>query len=96
MTELSPFERLSLSTVRIECRTRDGSISTGTGFFMKFLDRGSTYVQVIITNRHVVRDAEEGSFLFTLSDQAGQPDFGRTHRYYVSDFDKPWLKRTVT
>jgi len=90
MSELSVFERLSLSTIRIECELRDGRISTGTGFFVKFVESGDTFVPAIVTNKHVVRDAIRGNLFFTLSDDAGQPAHDRHHRFEIDGFEEAW------
>ncbi len=91
MSELSIFEQLSLSTVRIECELGDGQIATGTGFFTKYVESGDSFVPVIVTNKHVVQGAEKGSLYFTLSDGSGHPLYDRHHRFVISNFAKPWI-----
>lgn len=91
MNNLSIFENLSLSTVRIECKNSEGQVSAGTGFFMKFLEKENSYVPAIITNKHVVKGAKVGSIYFSLSDGQGQPLYSRHHRFEIIDFAEPWL-----
>lgn len=91
MQELTIFEKLSLSTVRIECELPEGGISTGTGFFIRFLRSEKSYVPVIVTNKHVVDGAISGRIYFTLSDKSGNPKFGTHHKFEITDFQKPWL-----
>ena len=63
--EPSISEQLIYSTVRIECEYVDGSKGTGTGFFYKFFDTDTSSVPVIITNKHVIKDASYGKLVFT-------------------------------
>lgn len=60
MVEMSIFETLSLSTIRIECKLRNGAVSSGTGFFVKFVNQEGAFVPAIVTNKHVVMGAETG------------------------------------
>ncbi|MEA3487381.1 MAG: serine protease [Thermodesulfobacteriota bacterium] len=91
MKELSIFEKLSLSTIRIECKLGNGAVSSGTGFFFKFVDQGDSFVPAIVTNKHVIEGAENGFLLFTLSDKHGNPTHDRHHKFEITDFQKPWL-----
>ncbi len=91
MNELSIFEKLSLSTIRIECELRDGQVSTGTGFFVKFVESGNTFVPTIVTNKHVVQKSIRGNLFFTLSDAAGNPAHDKHHRFEITGFEKVWL-----
>jgi len=50
MEKMSIFETLSLSTIRIECKLRNGAVSSGTGFFVKFVDQGGTFIPAIVKN----------------------------------------------
>lgn len=69
---LTITEQLAYSTVRLECQTPSG-LSTGTGFFFKFLEDGDRHVPVIVTNKHVIRNATSGRFIITKSDAEGNP-----------------------
>ena len=91
MEDLSIFEKLSLSTIRIECKFEDGDVSYGTGFFFKFVDKGDNFVPAIVTNKHVVEGAENGFLLFTLSDKDGNPTHDYHHKFEITNFQKPWL-----
>jgi len=89
--ELSVYEALSFSTVRIECDLKSGGNSTGTGFFFQFAINGEISVPAIVTNKHVVRDSAKGRFLFTLQNSIGKPDVGNNFRWEVSDFESAWV-----
>jgi len=89
-TNLSPYENLAFSTIRIECDTKLG-ISTGTGFFFRFKDKGTEFVPVIVTNKHVVEGSTNGRLYFTLSTDDGQPNVGSGFLWNVTDFEKAWI-----
>jgi len=91
MEKMSIFETLSLSTIRIECKLRNGAVSSGTGFFIKFVDQGDTFIPAIVTNKHMVAGAETGFLLFTLSGKDGKPTHDIHHKFEITDFHKPWL-----
>lgn len=89
---LTISEKLMYSTIRIECKDTEGNISTGTGFFFNFLENPAdkTSVPAIITNKHVVEGSVIGEFLFTLSDNQGNPLDRCHHRFTVKDFESAW------
>lgn len=73
--KLTNSEKLAYSTVRIECVYNNGSRGSGTGFFYNFDadgDSGGHYPS-IITNKHVVRDANEVNLVFVKSDENNNP-----------------------
>lgn len=87
---LSITEQLSYSTVRLECQTPSG-LSTGTGFFFKFLENENGHVPVIVTNKHVIQNATAGRFIITKSDAQGNPI--QTDHFTVNitaDFQQFW------
>lgn len=90
MSQLSPFESLSHSTIRIECDLIGGGVSTGTGFFFRFVDKGENFVPAIVTNKHVVEDTTTGRFYFTLSKPDGSPAVGSKHLITIPNFQKAW------
>ena len=92
MPNLSPFEQVAHSTIRIECDLRDGATSTGTGFFFRFADKGDRFVPAIVTNKHVIRDAAVGRLHFTVSTPTGEPAVGNKYPVTISDFDHGWVQ----
>ena len=88
--ELSPLEQLSHSTVRIECEFADGNKGTGTGFFYILARNGDQHVPVIITNKHVVKNAIKGEFLLTLKNAEGNPDYGNNRAFRFDNFESMW------
>ena len=89
---LGIMDQLIHSTVRIETTTYDGSICTGTGFYMNFLEADGTYYPVIVTNKHVVANANLGRFHVTLANQDGLPDTGKHQQFQFSNFESQCIK----
>lgn len=81
---LSLSEQLMHSTIRIECYGNDGSGSTGTGFFFGFNIQNS-FVPVIVTNNHVVKNMSVWKGLFTIADDSGNPLYGNHYRIDVGN-----------
>lgn len=72
--QLTLIEKLTYSTVRIECRKTDGSGHTGSGFFYAFCHGASgEHAPAIVTNKHVVEGAVEIDFVLTMMDGQGDP-----------------------
>lgn len=73
--DLTISEKLSYSTIRIECQYKNGTKGTGTGFFFNFLENKETgeYIPTIVTNKHVIKDSIKGKIIFTKSDDEGKP-----------------------
>jgi len=65
-------------------------ISTGTGFFFKFLENGDRHVPVIVTNKHVIRNAISGRFIITKSDTNGNPNATDHFSVNIADFQQFW------
>lgn len=88
---LTPSEQLTFSTIRIECILENGDVSTGTGFFFRFLESGENHVPAIITNKHVIDGAITGSFFLSSSDENGY--LAGNHRPITFDqFEQRWIK----
>ncbi|WP_185956506.1 S1 family peptidase [Changchengzhania lutea] len=88
--QLSITEQLAYSTVRLECLTKTGNVQTGTGFFFKFLEKGDQHVPVIITNKHVVKNAVKGKFILTKSDKDGNPINTEHFTAEFVNFEQQW------
>ena len=88
---LSPFEKLAFSTIRIECDLANGGVSTGTGFFFRFAEIGDRSVPAIVTNKHVVNGSTKGRLLFTLSKENGDADVTNSFLWTVDNFGQSWI-----
>lgn len=91
---LSASEKLTYSTVRIECEYSNGNSGTGTGFFFQFLKDESSgrHVPVVITNKHVISNATKGRLIFTKSDVDGAPLDTEHFQLYFDNFESFWKK----
>lgn len=89
---LGLMEQLTHSTVRIETNLHGGGISTGTGFYMKFLEKEDTCIPVIVTNKHVVANANTGKFHVTLATDEGLPDTGKHQLFQFANFEQQCVK----
>ena len=89
---MTPAETLMHTTVRLECMLTDNRVSTGTGFFFSFAVDDNMHVPVIVTNKHVIKNAKAGTFVLTKSNEQGEPVFGATERVVLDDFESLWLK----
>lgn len=89
---LSMSEQLMYSTIRIECRTADNQVSTGTGFFVRFLENGPDFVPAIVTNKHVIEGAAQGHLLFTNSDGQGNPLNTDHISISYNNFENIWIQ----
>lgn len=89
---LGIMEQLTHSTVRIETNLHGGGISTGTGFYMNFLQKENTCIPVIVTNKHVVANANIGRFHVTLATEEGLPDTGRHQQFQFTNFEQKCVK----
>lgn len=75
MRDMGLSEKITYSTVLIRCQYGDGAQGTGTGFIINLCHdkEKHTYVPVIITNSHVVKDSTKTTFEFCTSDSKGEP-----------------------
>lgn len=92
--ELSITEKLTYSTIRIECEYSDGSMGTGTGFFFTFKNDpiAKSHHPVLITNNHVVQGAKTCKLIFTTSDQNFDPLDRKHHTVNIINFESAWRK----
>lgn len=90
--DLSISEQLTYSTVRIECELNSGEISTGTGFFFNFLENkeNNSHIPVVITNKHVIKNAKKGKLIITKSNEKGEPIDTEHFTLSFGDFESFW------
>jgi V8-like Glu-specific endopeptidase len=89
---LGLIEKLTHSTVRIETVLHSGGISTGTGFYMNFLQKEGLGIPVIVTNKHVVENANIGRFYVTLANDEALPDTGKHQLFQFANFEEQCIK----
>ena len=88
---LSASEQLAFTTVRIQCETSSGSISTGTGWFFSFKFGDGKQVPIIITNHHVIEGSSKGIFQLTRANPDGTPQIGKFENIVIDNFEKNWF-----
>lgn len=74
-TGLTDAEFLSHNTVRIEAEYTDGYIGIGTGFLYQFQSTNKIYVPALITNKHVLENAQTLNLIFNPIGQDNKVDF---------------------
>lgn len=89
---LSSAERLALTTVRLECRLRDGRTSTGTAFFFAFNVEKGKVIPLLVTNKHVIDGSTSGTFVLTLRSDNGDPAIGSHEPVTFDRFEDLWIK----
>lgn len=89
---LSISEKLTYSTVRIECELKTGGTSTGTGFFFNFLNdkTNNTQVPVVVTNKHVIKNASTGKLIITKANEKGEPIDTQHFTIRLDNFESYW------
>lgn len=88
---LSTSEQIAFTTVRIQCETNDGGVSTGTGCFFNFRFSDNQQVPVIITNHHVIKGSIKGIFQLTRANTEGFPQIGKFESIVFNDFERRWI-----
>ncbi len=81
-------EQLLYTVVRIETFYPDGSQGTGTGFIFQYTLQDVGYV-FLVTNKHVVANAQRGSLIFTQA-QDGKAIMGTGYRLDIAQFSDMW------
>jgi len=91
---LTISEKLTYSTIRIECKDSNGNTSTGTGYFFRFKENKETgeHIPVLITNKHVINNALEGKLIFTKATEDYEPVDTDHYPVIFKDFENQWIK----
>ncbi len=85
----SILEQIYFTTVRIESVLSDQSKQSGTCFFFQY-DIDDMSHQFIVTNKHVVEDAEHIKFSFTKK-KNGAPSFGDIFKLLIPNSSNKWI-----
>ena len=89
MEPSSLSEQILFTTVRVETEDTNGQKGIGTSFIFNYNLDSKSYL-FLVTNKHVVSDAEQGNLTFTVSHN-NKPVLGQGFRYYFPiDFEKSW------
>lgn len=92
MKELS--NNLTHVTVRLECITYNNQISVGTSFLFLFNgDNDNERIPVLVTNKHVVKNANIGKFILTNADELGNPIYRDLIPFTIEEnFQDLWIE----
>jgi len=90
---LTLTEQLSYATVRIECKSNDNQIFTGSGYLVNFKENEATntHIPVVITNKHVVCNMKEGKIIFSKANDQGEPDDRQHFDISLNEFEQRWI-----
>jgi hypothetical protein len=90
---MNAIDQLVHITVRIETSGPKGD-GTGTGFFLTLCEGDSEHVPVIVTNKHVIKDAQIGQFMMTQAkgSDAKEPLIGTNVQIPLDQFESRWLQ----
>lgn len=92
MKPITLIENAIFSTIRIEANntfTNKGSI--GTGFLYGYRINPEKMIPFLVTNRHVVKEANEGIINFSLKKSDTEADLEKYENIKITDFDKIWI-----
>lgn len=73
----TPVKELLYTVVRIETKNIDGNTSSGTSFVFRDTSLPPDSQLFLVSNKHVVEDAESGTIFFTEKNSSGLPILGQ-------------------
>lgn len=89
--DFSLFEFVDHSTTKIVTTQANGAIGMGTGFFFQYnLDNDAT-ATVLVTNKHVVRGAMDGTIRITALNADETPNFSDITDVNLTNFEGRWI-----
>lgn len=79
-TEIQLLNQLQLCTTLITNQTTDSGTKKGTGFFFSYTDsaKDNYWYPTLVTNKHVIEDADTIYFSLTMTSTDGTPMIGKT------------------
>lgn len=87
MKQLSISEQLLYSTIQIVCYSKNRTLkSTGTGFIYGFCRQENGCYPALVTNKHVVKDADECELVLHTKDSKGNLSSENIHYIINNDF----------
>ena len=90
ISKLSIIERLCFSTVRIETKSKSGLNGSGTGFFFN-LNTKKGIIPLIVTNKHVIQNMDDATFILTRSSAEGMPEYTKHLRVDITGLQNKWI-----
>lgn len=65
--------------------------SSGTGFFFQFKLKDSVFVPCIVTNKHVIKNAQNGILTFSITINDSIPAYGKKQVINLKNFEQNWI-----
>ena len=91
-----PMSQLVHSTVRIECIGKKGEKSSGSGYIFLFCEAEGSAIPCVVTNKHVVQGAVQGTFHLTLRKEDGTADLGKHEPVVLKDLSRYCIAHPVS
>lgn len=88
---MNKIDSFTYNTVQLSCLKTTGKTSAGTGFFVEFTpttDESSTPIKLLLTNKHVLKDASSLSLKLCERNDDGSPNNQRHITITVSNPEK--------
>lgn len=84
--------QLLFTTIRVETITKEGKRGVGTAFLIsKTVKEGEMHY--IITNKHVIENADKGLLMFTTKNKDNNPSLGNIYSISINNnFEDIWYK----
>lgn len=83
-------EKLTYVTVQIRCGLVDGAESLGTGFMFSYR-KGEAVLPVLVTNKHVVKNAVETHISIPYFHEGERGETRHSFNVVVGDGEKAWV-----
>lgn len=85
-------EQLLHCTVRIQTVDAGGTSHVGTAFFFSFLkEKDGNHVPALVTCKHVVKGARQGTFHLTVKGTNSLPEVGKHIPITLDKFESRWM-----
>lgn len=85
---IHPMTQLVHSTVRIECTGANDKKSSGSGYIFLFCEAEGRAIPCVVTNKHVVQGAVQGTFHLTIRKEDGTADLGKHEPVVLKDLTR--------
>ena len=92
MQDPSISEQLLMTTIRIECTYSGSRTGIGTGVFINlFKETNGDMFPVLVTNKHLIRDAVEGRLVLPFKIGSLGPELKGSYGLRIESFETPWV-----
>src|SRR5216684_3232786 len=85
------LSNLLYATTQITAHKSNGEISQGTAFFFRYAVDYDRYLQVLVTNKHVIEGSMLGSFYVHEASKDESTPTETSFELTVQDFENQWV-----